>query len=297
MGPFVRFMIASFYLLIQSNLIEIRCTKNSLSDIKVSVPSTHTTLSGDVHVEIKSASTAALSVQLFRQEGKSVRSLANFSVFPELSTKNHTELNIPCGYFSTGGKYYVLVRERNFNELYGDLADNEIRETSIITETIDVQWSMPKLKVVPDHIQTYPKSPVIVTLEFPEMACPPASENLGTAMPEFWFELYYCGHSSTSCDSSSRRNQSYQILHTEQVRTFPGEQNITLHCEYFGLAGYYAIFIRTTTQDTWTSHKSVYLKADWSEEFVSTYTLKAYFPVTDTMGESPFCSSIQHVSF
>ncbi|XP_044756599.1 uncharacterized protein LOC123315099 [Coccinella septempunctata] len=280
MGPncFDRFFVAALYLLIQSNLIKIGCSKNSLSDIKITVPSSHTTLSGDVDVEIQSSSTAPLSVQLFRLEGNSVQSLANFSVFPEALRQNNTKLIIPCGYFSRGGKYYVLARKKNFDDFYGDLADNENGETSMVTETIDVKWSMPDLKVVPDHIQTYPRSPVIVTLDFPTESCPPASESLGTTLPEFWFELYFCGHSPTFCDSSGRRNQSYQILHTEQVRSFPGEQNITLGCENFGLAGYYAVFIRTTTVDTWTSHKSVYLKADWSEEFVFNVHAQSIFP-------------------
>lgn len=143
-----------------------------------------------------------------------MQSLSNFTVFPEAFNHNHTKLIIPCGYFSTGGKYYVLARKKNFEDFYGDLGENENGETSIVTETIDVQWSMPKLRVLPDHIQTYPKDPVVVTLDFPE-SCPPASESLGTTTPEFWFELFYCGVSPTSCDGSARRNQSYQVSFIE----------------------------------------------------------------------------------
>lgn len=66
---------------------------------------------------------------------------------------------------------------------------------------LDVRWPMPRLSITPEHVQTYPEDPVTAILEFPEVVCPPMSANAPSAIPEFWLELRYCGHSLLQCDN------------------------------------------------------------------------------------------------
>lgn len=61
---------------------------------------------------------------------------------------------------------------------------------------------MPQLSLTPEHVQTYPKRPVMAILEFPEVVCPPVTDSPASAIPEFWLELHYCGHSLLTCDEN-----------------------------------------------------------------------------------------------
>lgn len=65
---------------------------------------------------------------------------------------------------------------------------------------------MPRLSLTPEHVQTYPESPVTAILEFPEVVCPPVRDSAPTAIPEFWLELHYCGHSLLTCDNHNTSN-------------------------------------------------------------------------------------------
>ncbi len=77
-------------------------------------------------------------------------------------------------------------------------------------------------------------------LEFPEVECA-ISEVEVKNVPEFWLELYYCGH-NVYCDSTNV--SSSQILFTEQVRGYPKTLLIKLSCELFVLAGHYIVKLR-----------------------------------------------------
>lgn len=78
------------------------------------MPPSHVALSGDLHVQIVSSSFPPLLLQLSRLEDDAARPLLTFPVLPEAGALkiNRTLVRIPCGYFSRGGQYYVLVKEQ-----------------------------------------------------------------------------------------------------------------------------------------------------------------------------------------
>lgn len=78
------------------------------------MPPSHVALSGDLRVQIVSSSFPPLIVQVSRLEGILAQPLTSIAVFPEASAlaNNSTVVNIPCGYFSRGGQYYVLLRKQ-----------------------------------------------------------------------------------------------------------------------------------------------------------------------------------------
>lgn len=78
------------------------------------MPPSHVALSGDLKVQIVSTSFPPLILQLSRLEGILAQPLTTFAVLPEARAlaSNSTVVNIPCGYFSRGGQYYVLVKKQ-----------------------------------------------------------------------------------------------------------------------------------------------------------------------------------------
>ena len=104
-----------------------------------------------------------------------------------------------------GGQYYILLKKQPMGNTSSD------DQNSVITRSLDVRWPMPQLSLTPEHIQTYPERPVMAILEFPEVMCPPLVESPATAIPEFWLELHYCGHSLLTCDNDDNRQNSSNV--------------------------------------------------------------------------------------
>lgn len=186
------------------------------------MPPSHTALSGDFHILIKSSSFQPLLLQLSRLENEIVQSLTTFPVLPEASflARNVTPVKIPCGYFSRGGQYYVLLKKQTVlspessevdDDGYDDQIDDDEDEGRVITRTVDVRWPMPQLSLTPEHVQTYPETPVTAILEFPEVVCPPVKDSPPAAIPEFWLELHYCGHSILTCDHYGQNVSNVQV--------------------------------------------------------------------------------------
>ncbi|XP_063909126.1 uncharacterized protein LOC135126861 isoform X3 [Zophobas morio] len=251
----------------------------SIPGIELSMPPSHIALSGDLHIQITSSSFPPLMLQLSRLEGNVAQPLTTFPVLPEARalTLNTTIVKIPCGYFSKGGQYYILLKKQPMGNTSSD------DQNSVITRSLDVRWPMPQLSLTPEHIQTYPERPVMAILEFPEVMCPPLVESPATAIPEFWLELHYCGHSLLTCDNDDNRQNSSNVQVLDQVRGFGGRRLFTLRCELFGLAGFYALFLRPTASTQLIPHTAAYVKADWSEEFVFNVHARSIFPC-DTHG-------------
>ncbi|RZC37859.1 hypothetical protein BDFB_012842, partial [Asbolus verrucosus] len=224
------------------------------------MPPSHIALSGDLHIQITSSSFPPLMLQLSRLEGNIAQPLTTFPVLPEARalTLNTTVVKIPCGYFSRGGQYYILLKKQPIGSNNSTTEDDQ---TSVITRSLDVRWPMPQLSLTPEHIQTYPEQPVMAILEFPDVVCPPVADSPPSAIPEFWLELHYCGHSLLTCDNdddSRQNNSNVQVL--DQVRGFRGSRQFTLRCELFGLAGYYALFLRPTATTQLLPHTAAYVK-------------------------------------
>ncbi|KAF2884467.1 hypothetical protein ILUMI_21705, partial [Ignelater luminosus] len=258
---------------------EIANAEGKIPGVELSLPPSHTALSGDLHVEIASSSFPPLLLQLSRLEGSGTQALTTIQVLPEARalSLNKTIVKIPCGYFSRGGTYFILLKKQPTN--YGGNT-TEDEQSSVITRSLDVRWPMPQLSLTPEHVQTYPERPVMAILEFPEVVCPPVTDSPASAIPEFWLELHYCGHSLLTCDNENENfNQSHvQILYSEQVRGFPGRRVLTLRCELFGLAGHYSLLLRPTAPTPALPHTAAYVKADWSDQFVFNVHASSIFP-------------------
>lgn len=119
------------------------------------------------------------------------------------------------------------------------------------------RWPPVSLTVTPESIVTYPEHSVDVILEFPTVQCA-ANENTSPDidLPEFWLELFYCGH-DVFCTAASAAAGGVDVqqqqqgnastpttLYAELVRGFPRHRLVQLRCELFGLAGNYAVKLR-----------------------------------------------------
>lgn len=87
----------------------------------------------------------------------------------------------------------------------------------MITKIVDVRWPMPQLTVTPENLKTYPENPVTSILTFPDVQCPPIKGTPASALPEFWLELHYCGHSLLNCGDGSNFNQQSNKSNPHQV--------------------------------------------------------------------------------
>nr|XP_023026776.1 uncharacterized protein LOC111514755 [Leptinotarsa decemlineata] len=275
----LHFTIFTLFLLL-FHLTEYGDAGGGIPDIELTMPPSHVALSGDLHVQIVSSSFPPLLLQLSRLEGNLAQPLTTFPVYPEAGAlaKNTTIVKIPCGYFSRGGQYYVLVKKQPIGSK--NITKLSQQDESVIRRSLDVRWPMPQLSLTPENLQTYPERPVMAILEFPEVVCPPVADSPASAIPEFWLELHYCGQSLLTCDNTvfPKFNGSVQGLYSEQVRGFPGRRVLTLRCELFGLAGHYALVLRPTTPSLELPHTAAYVKVDWSEQFVFNVHARSIFP-------------------
>lgn len=130
------------------------------------------------------------------------------------------------------------------------------------------------MTVTPESIVTYPEHSVDVILEFPNVQCgadEKSSEDL--SLPEFWIELFYCGHdvyctttSSSSSPSTAMSPHTHQntttspTLYAELVRGFPHHRLIQLRCELFGLAGNYAVKLRAANKSSTFIGQTAFIK-------------------------------------
>lgn len=123
------------------------------------------------------------------------------------------------------------------------------------------------MTVTPESIVTYPEHSVDVILEFPSTQCE-ADENDTMDLPEFWIEVFYCGHDiycSTSPTNSNRptpgvQNATSPTLYAELVRGFPRHRLIQLRCELFGLAGNYAVKLRAAKSSSTFIGQTAFIK-------------------------------------
>ncbi|XP_060524261.1 uncharacterized protein LOC132700756 isoform X2 [Cylas formicarius] len=257
-------------------------TGKGIPEINVVVPPSHIALSGDLNISIGSSSFLPLVVQLSRLEGNKAQPLTTFPVYPEAGAlkRNLTVAKIQCGYFSKGGQYYIQIKRQ---PILGKNSTSDWSDSDVIVRSLDVRWPMPQLSLTPEHVQTYPESPVTAILTFPEVVCPPVVGTAPSAIPEFWLELHYCGHSLLTCDNTvdserAANKTDHQVLYSEQVRGLPGRSVFILRCELFGRAGHYALMLRPTNLDPVLPRTAAYVKAEWSEQFVFNVHARSIFP-------------------
>lgn len=242
------------------------------------IPSPYTAGNGDMHVqyhyESSASSTSAslpqndasallqdLRLQITRYENKNQRKIvAIVDVFAD-PRSNVTQITIPCQTFLLGGNYELeivgneIVPASQLDSAFtaGSGQDERLRQV------LDVRWPVPKLSLTSDSVGTYPDNPIDVILDFPGCDCivrPTDVQNV----PEFWLELYYCGH-DVYCDSSNVTTS--QVLYAEQVRGYPKARLVKLRCELIGLAGHYIVKLRPVGQVLASVSAVAYIKVSF----------------------------------
>lgn len=174
-------------------------------------------------------------LQVSRYNGTNRTTVAILDVYPD-ARLNITQITISCLNFQFGGIYELEIVGGNEID---DVANNHDER---LRQQLDVRWPQPKLSVTPESIGTYPQQPVDVILEFPGVECVVPQTQIDS-VPEFWLELYFCGH-EVYCDSANV--SSSQVLFAEQIRGYPKARLVKLSCELFGLAGHYVVKLRPT---------------------------------------------------
>ncbi|KAJ8665366.1 hypothetical protein QAD02_007028 [Eretmocerus hayati] len=184
----------------------------------------------------------------------------------------NVSLMIPCGLFSRGGTYSLQLQHKS-----APLLDQFTEATSAhdtqMRASLDVRWPTASLAVEPQHLDTYPSQPVLATLEYGGVSCEPEP---GVPVPTYSLQLIYCGTSVLSCDP---RNKSHvQTLYSEEVKGFPAQRVITLRCEFFGLAGHYALRLKPSDDNPSAPTTSAYIKVEWSDLFVFNVHARSIYP-------------------
>lgn len=179
-----------------------------------------------------------IRLQVSRYIGTNRTTMAILDVYPD-PRLNTTQITISCMNFLFGGTYELEIVGGNDVDEGANTLDNHDER---LRQQLDVRWPQPKLSVTPESIGTYPQQPVDVILEFPGIECIVPHTQLDS-VPEFWLELYFCGH-EVYCDSANV--SSSQILYAEQIRGYPKARLVKLSCELFGLAGHYVVKLRPT---------------------------------------------------
>ncbi|CAG9864192.1 unnamed protein product [Phyllotreta striolata] len=254
--------------------------------IHLSLPLVHVALSGDLQVQIIASAFPPLLMQLSRLEGNVVKPLTTFPIYPKASgISSNVTAKIPCGYFSREGLYYIVVKKQPIGWKNSTYYDPE--EDSLTSRSLDVRWPEAKLSISTENLETYPDHPVEVTLEYPEVKCLPEEENdAESSIPEFSLALYFCGDSVATCKTYSDQNLT-QMVYSEKIRGFPNIRMFTLNCHLFGLAGYYAVFLKPASSSIDLSYTPAYIKANWSDQFVFNVHATSIFPCDVHSGGIP----------
>lgn len=194
-----------------------------------------------------------IRLHVSRYTGINRTTVAIIDVYPD-PRSNITQITISCMSFLFGGTYELeIVGGNDIDDSANKLDDHDER----LKKQLDVRWPQPKLSVTPESIGTYPQQAVDVILEFPGLECIVPHSQIDN-VPEFWLELYYCGH-EVYCDNMNV--SSSQVLYAEQVRGYPKARLVKLSCELFGLAGHYVVKLRPVAPVSPIVTATAYIKA------------------------------------
>ncbi|XP_031778094.1 uncharacterized protein LOC103315518 isoform X2 [Nasonia vitripennis] len=217
-----------------------------------------------------------LALRVLRLDGFAAEAVGEVPVqVPNVAGVN-VSLVVPCGLFSRGGSYSLELRRR------GAL----LRRAGL-----EVRWPQPALALEPQRLESFPSQPVLASLEYAGVSCEPAA---GLPVPRFSLQLVYCGASVLSCDPRNRSQaQRAAELYSEEVRGFPAQRLLTLRCEFFGLAGHYALRLRPGPAEPSAPTSSAYIKVEWSDLFVFNVRARSVYPCSaggvSVLFEYPAC--------
>ncbi|XP_025991636.1 uncharacterized protein LOC105203875 isoform X2 [Solenopsis invicta] len=282
--------------------------------LKVVAPPSHTALSGDVTVfildsaemESSTMSTSTMSINGIKKDEKEgidpkkdgvsagheplvlrvlyVDGLTSELIgnFP-LDTLPHKGENIsviiPCGVFSRGGIYTLRLQYKfstvatRHNTAIAGLPEIEM------SSALDVKWPTPSLLLESQHFGTYPSQPVIATIKYNGISCVPAN---GVPVAAYILQLIYCGTTAAACDPQN--NGRMQVLYYEEINGFTSPKIVKLKCEFFGLAGNYALRLKASDVNPSAPTTSAYIKVEWSDEFSFNVHARSVYPCEGSAG-------------
>ncbi|XP_011869419.1 PREDICTED: uncharacterized protein LOC105562883 isoform X2 [Vollenhovia emeryi] len=286
--------------------------------LKVVAPASHTALSGDVAVFILDSETESSMISAstmstngtngIKKDGKEkvdtrgdgvsagheplvlrvlyVDGLTSELIgdFP-LDTLPHKGENIsviiPCGVFSRGGIYTLRLQYKfstvaaRHNTAIAGLPEIEM------SSALDVKWPTPSLLLESQHFGTYPSQPVIATIKYSGISCVPAN---GVPVAAYILQLIYCGTTAAACDPQN--NGRMQVLYYEEINGFTSPKIVKLKCEFFGLAGNYALRLKASDVNPSAPTTSAYIKVEWSDEFSFNVHARSIYPCEGSAGIS-----------
>ncbi|XP_015594659.1 uncharacterized protein LOC107267440 isoform X2 [Cephus cinctus] len=219
-----------------------------------------------------------LVLRVLRLDGFSSELVGEVPVENVAASGGNVSLVIPCGFFSRGGTYSLQVQQKSSASQDKFIDVTDLHELQMKT-SLDVRWPTPSLSLEPQHLKTYPGQPVLATLEYAGISCTPSA---GVPVTTYSLQLIYCGASVLSCDP---RNKTHvQALYTEEVKGFPLQRVVTLRCEFFGLAGHYALRLKPTDANPSAPTTSAYIKVEWSDQFVFNVHARSVKPCVGSTG-------------
>ncbi|KAL0109016.1 hypothetical protein PUN28_014247 [Cardiocondyla obscurior] len=204
--------------------------------------------------------------------------------FP-LDTLPHKSENIsviiPCGFFSRGGIYTLRLQYKfstvatRHNTAITGLPEIEM------SSALDVKWPTPSLLLESQHFGTYPNRSVIATIKYNGISCIPAN---GVPVAAYILQLIYCGTTAAACDPQN--NGRMQVLYYEEINGFASPKVVKLKCEFFGLAGNYALRLKASEVNPSAPTTSAYIKVEWSDEFNFNVHARSIYPCEGSTGIS-----------
>ncbi|XP_077267497.1 thrombospondin-1 like protein golden goal isoform X2 [Temnothorax americanus] len=202
-----------------------------------------------------------------------------------LDTLPHKSENIsviiPCGVFSRGGIYTLRLQYKfstvaaRYNTAIAGLPEIEM------SSALDVKWPTPSLLLESQHFGTYPSQPVIATIKYNGISCVPAN---GVPVAAYILQLIYCGTTAAACDPQN--NGRMQVLYYEEINGFASPKIVKLKCEFFGLAGNYALRLKASDVNPSAPTTSAYIKVEWSDEFSFNVHARSIYPCEGSAGIS-----------
>lgn len=209
-----------------------------------------------------------IRLQVTRSDGINRSTVALVDVYPD-PRMNITQIKLSCLNFLFGGTYELEIVG---NDVDGDGVDSHDER---LRQQLDVRWPQPTLSVTPSSIGTYPQQTIDAILEFPGVECVTPHTKVDN-VPEFWLELYYCGH-EVYCDSTNV--SASHVLYAEQVRGYPKARLVKLRCELFGLAGHYIVKLRPNAPVSPTVTATAYIKVKLLHATIKSCAISISFSV------------------
>ncbi|KAL6255317.1 hypothetical protein P5V15_013657 [Pogonomyrmex californicus] len=188
---------------------------------------------------------------------------------------------IPCGVFSRGG-IYTLRLQYKFSTLAArhNTAITGLPEIEM-SSALDVKWPIPFLHLDSQHFGTYPSQPIVATIKYNKISCVPAN---GVPVAAYILQLIYCGTTAAACDPQN--NGRTQVLYYEEINGFTTSKIVKLKCEFFGLAGNYALRLKASDVNPSAPTSSAYIKVEWSDEFSFNVHARSIYPCEGSAGIS-----------